>query len=375
MILIELAINFINFFYYLAKYIYKRSKQLYFFLVATIEMILDTFNIGKNSIVSRLFWGRGNMYRNSVPFIMIIITGAITITGLVSRIGVNASSELYDTGATIGMDDLLQQGGSIETVLARNPEIPGIQTIKHVVKPGETLKTIAEHYAVSMDTIRWASPGEVSPFTNEIEVGAALTIPEINGVLYTVKPGESLDSIIATASVTNSEANRFNILEFNGLTEPVSLNPGQKIFIPDGNLKTDAVGPTYGIPRGVFINPVSHPDCSGYSISRGFLPYHNGVDLARYPGCPIVAVANGYVTSAGMGAYGMGYHIKIDHGGGITTHYYHGDGTFWVKAGDRVNQGDPIMMMGTTGNSTGVHLHFSLFKNGVAVNPYGFVPY
>ena len=70
----------------------------------------------------------------------------------------------------------------------------------------------------------------------------------------------------------------------------------------------------------------------------------------------------------------MGNNVQIDHGGGIITHYYHGSEVY-VRTGQRVSQGDLIMYMGTTGNSTGVHLHFTLFKNGVAVDPEGFVPF
>ncbi len=117
------------------------------------------------------------------------------------------------------------------------------------------------------------------------------------------------------------------------------------------------------------------PRCAGYVESRGFLSYHNGVDLAMWPGCPISAIASGIVVYAGWSEYGEGYNVRIDHGGGIVSHYYHGNGDIWVKKGDHVEQGQLIMFMGTTGNSTGVHLHLSLFKDNVAVDPAPYVPF
>ncbi len=128
------------------------------------------------------------------------------------------------------------------------------------------------------------------------------------------------------------------------------------------------------IPRGVFSNPLSHPGCAGYTYSRGFTGYHRGVDLAKGSGCPIRAIATGKVEYAGWSPL-AGFNVRIDHGGGITSIYMHGNGTFWVNAGDRVQQGQEIMYMGTTGNSTGVHLHVELRKDGYAVNPAGFIPY
>lgn len=307
---------------------------------------------------------------------MVSLTLIIVISGAIYKISsTSANANVTFSTSTDGLDDLLEQGGSIETVLVTNPEAGGLETLKHTVKPGETLDSIASDYNVTKDTIRWASKDVVSPFTDKIEAGWILTIPSINGVLYTVRAGQTLDQVISEASIDNDEANRFNIVQFNNLEEPYTLASGQKLFIPDGNLRDTRSGEQYDIPKGVFIDPLSDGSCAGYSYSRGYSSYHNGVDLAKWPGCTIVAVANGYVTFAGWRSQGEGYNVEIDHGGGIVTKYFHGNGEFWVKAGDRVSQGQAIMQMGTTGNSTGVHLHFSLWKNGVSIDPEGYVPY
>lgn len=331
----------------------------------------------QSRFVSRLFWGRSYLYKNIIHLVIVSITLLVTISGLVYRVSlVSGSSPITERSTLASTSDLLYQGSSIETVLLNAERGINIATIKYTVKSGESLQTIADDYGVTTDTIRWASSDVLNPFTNQVEEGMVLTIPEINGVLYEVKQGDTLDSIISITSLTNDESNRFNIIELNTLNPPYTLSTGQKIFIPNGNLKSaDNVGQMFDIPRGVFSNPLANPECVGYIWQRGWLSYHNGIDLSRYPGCPIQSIANGVVTYAGWGNQGEGYHVRIDHGGGIVSHYYHGSGEFWVKSGDRVTQGQNIMMMGTSGNSTGVHLHISLFKNGIAVNPEGYIPY
>ncbi len=324
----------------------------------------------KRKIVSKMFWGRSSFYKNIAQVFMIGVTLIVAFSGFIYRLNpADASSALNSDKGVIGQDDLLQQGQSTDSILVSDSVNFTMQIKKHEVQKGETLAQIAKEYNVTIDTIRWANPNLISPFTNDIQTGWSLAIPEIPGVYFTVKPGQTMDDIIRLAG-----SNEFDIAEFNNLTQPYKFQSGQKLFIPDGSLTSNDVA-VEGIPRGVFINPMSDPSCAGYTISRGFLSYHNGVDLAHWPYCTVVAVANGTVIYAGWSSGGEGYNVKIDHGGGITTHYYHGSGVLYVKVGDRVQQGQPIMQQGSTGNSTGPHLHFSLFKNKVAVNPYGYVPY
>ncbi len=340
--------------------------------------IVEVFENTKRKTQSRLFWGRSNFYRNIIHVSMFLITIFPATFGIATRFfAQETSSNIKLSAAIAGTSDILEQGGSIQTVLLEEISGGGLTTKKHTVLPGESLDSIASLYNVSGDTIRWASKDVMSPFTDRLEAGWVLTIPEINGVLYTVKPGQTLDDVIAeTSSAGNTEANRFNIIEFNSLKEPVQLQAGQVLFVPDGNLRqAGAEGTLADIPRGVFIDPLSHPACAGYTFSRGFLPYHNGVDLAKWDGCPIVAVANGVVEYAGWGSGGQGYYVRVDHGGGIKTEYFHGNGVIWVQEGESVKQGQDLLYMGCTGYCTGTHLHFILWKDKVAINPRPYVPY
>ncbi len=347
-----------------------RGRQAAIFSFFSLQLLFEQFTVLKTYLVRRMFWGRGSLYKNSFHLLILVFTVFALLTGLASKaLLVEAKQGLdiaYGQGAS---SDILEQGGSIHTVLAVDPIQPDIPIRDHVVAPGETLASISTDFNVTEDTIRWANNDLISPFSNDIQSGWDLKVPQINGVLYKAQPGQSVDDI---ANVTGG--NRSDIIELNELVPPdYKLQDGQRVFVPNGSLNVSDVKVT-GIPKGVFENPLSNPECNGYSESRGFSSYHDGIDLARYPGCPIRAIATGVVIFAGWSEL-AGFNVRIDHGGGIVSKYYHGDGTIWVKVGERVQQGQDIMMMGTTGNSTGVHLHLSLFKNGVAVDPAPYVPF
>ena len=124
----------------------------------------------------------------------------------------------------------------------------------------------------------------------------------------------------------------------------------------------------------VFVDPLIDSSCVGYVETQGFGETHDGIDLAKYEGCIISSVGVGRVIFAGWEDI-SGNIVKIDHGNGIVTAYAHGTGEFFVEVGDYVDAGDPIMMMGTTGTSTGIHTHFMLKQDGTAINPKGIIPY
>ena len=121
-----------------------------------------------------------------------------------------------------------------------------------------------------------------------------------------------------------------------------------------------------------FIRPISGTITSRFgSISRVRTGAHTGLDIATKTGTPIAAAASGTVTYSGyQGA--LGYLIKISHGNGVETYYGHCS-KLYAKVGDQVNQGDIIAAVGSTGNSTGPHLHLEVRVNGVAYNPQNYV--
>ena len=121
-----------------------------------------------------------------------------------------------------------------------------------------------------------------------------------------------------------------------------------------------------------FIKPTSGVISSRYGSRWGRT--HKGVDIAASTGTSIKAAASGTVTTAGWNNGGYGYLIVITHGNGIQTYYGHCS-SISVKEGQTVSQGDVIGKVGSTGRSTGPHLHFEIRVNGTAYNPLNYVNY
>jgi murein DD-endopeptidase MepM/ murein hydrolase activator NlpD len=103
----------------------------------------------------------------------------------------------------------------------------------------------------------------------------------------------------------------------------------------------------------------------------GYTAFHRGIDFAAAEGTKVTAVGAGLVTWAGERS-GFGEMVEINHGNGLSTRYGHNE-KLLVKAGDMVRKGQPIALMGSTGRSTGTHLHFEVLKNGAQVDPLRFV--
>ena len=111
----------------------------------------------------------------------------------------------------------------------------------------------------------------------------------------------------------------------------------------------------------------------GYRIHPiyGTQKFHNGVDLAAPGGSPILAAYDGVVVAATYNA-SMGNYVMIDHGDGLYTIYMHAS-SLLVSAGQSVSRGQKIALVGSTGNSTGNHLHFSVRLNGSYVSPWNYI--
>lgn len=358
-----------NFFYFW-EYTYWRVRLVVVYAGAVWAWLLESFSGVKEFFVSRMFWGRGSWYRNSFHLLVIGISTIFLFTGVLSRLGsIEAERQALSIAyGAIGNADVLAQGGSISSVVAVDSTAPNINLTLHRVQSGESLGEIAARYDVNKDTIIWANPDVLSPFDPEVSSGDELQIPEVDGVLYRVEAGDDVEKI---ARKTGS--NTFDIVEINQLIPPeFEVEKGDSLFIPEGELPPP---PIPGLEREFFSDPLTHPACSEYVYIRGFTSFHKGVDLAIGGGCPIRAVSAGTVTYAGWRSGGPGYMVAVDHGGGVVSHYYHGNGQIWVRPGDVVDRGQDLMYMGCTGNCTGTHLHFALRKDGVTINPSPYVPY
>ncbi len=252
------------------------------------------------------------------------------------------------------------------------PDRPRMEVMTHTVEAGDTLYDIAARYSIDAETVMWANNMELNP--DLLRLGQELTILPVNGVYHTVVAGDTLEGIAKKykALVANIVG-----LELNGLDlKNPQIVPGQKLIVPGGSkpqvvrqvqVYTGPVPAGAGRGTGRFVWPTSG------SITTGFKPLHQAIDIGSWLGAPVKASDSGYVAVAGWSNVGYGNYVVIDHGNGFQTLYAHLN-RYFVNAGDSVAQGTTIGLVGSTGNSTGPHLHFELIQNGVHRNPFGFLP-
>ncbi len=243
------------------------------------------------------------------------------------------------------------------------------EIVTYTVREGDTVSSIAEKFGVSIDTIIWAN--DISSVT-KIKTGQQLKIPPVTGIVHEVQRGETVYSL-----AEKYEANPQAIVDFpfNSFAndETFALAVGQKLIVPDGvKPKAQPAAPrptTYTAQADVqaggsgnFIWP------TGGRITQGYVWYHRGLDIANKNAPAIVASQAGRVSAVIYGRYGYGNHVVVDHGDGYQTLYGHMN-KIYVQANQQVSAGQALGQMGSTGRSTGVHLHFEVIHNGVKMNP------
>lgn len=269
------------------------------------------------------------------------------LVGLASPVTVNVQ--------TLGslMDETLEE------IPATNKEI-----IEYIIKPGDSIASIAKKFNISVETLLWANDLTKS---SKIKPGDGLIILPVSGVLHYVKSGEKLSEI-----AKRYKADIEDIVSFNELSNENDIYVGDILIIPNGVMP--ASSPKYAItPSQVpvadsyFIPPLPVP----YIVTQG-LHWYNAVDLTRGKcGDPIYAAAQGVVQKAKYDSVG-GNHITILHPNGVVTYYGHLQ-KMLVSSGQTVSQGDIIGLMGGqpgmtgAGKSTGCHIHFGVIG---AKNPF-----
>lgn len=252
---------------------------------------------------------------------------------------------------------------------------PRAEIIEYTVQSGDTISTIAEKFGVSIDTIRWEN--DLSS-VKTIKPGQVLRILPVTGVRHKVKPGETIYSIAKKYQVDPQVIVDWPYNSFAN-DETFALAVGQDLIIPDGIKPKEAPS----APRSTFYAKVPAAGTVGGSgqfiwptsgrISQGFSWYHKAIDIANQNAPDILAADSGKVIIAGWVApTAYGNRVVIDHGNGFITLYAHMS-KIYVSVGQRVNKGQPIGKMGSTGRSTGTHLHFEIRLNGSNQNPFNFL--
>lgn len=300
-------------------------------------------------------------------------TQAVFSLGLGSKFAFAQESSVsgaVDNGVTQTLE-LSSESVEIDP-LTQVSDKPRADIFEYSVEEGDTLDLIGKKFGVSVDSIKWLNSG-VSE--KKLKPGTVLKIPPVTGVVHTVKSGETIYSIAKRYGVSAQSVVDFPFNEFTN-DETFSLAIGQQVVVPDGEMPDEV----FFLPRtnlalsrtpnagavsatGNWIWPAAG------SISQGFKSWHKGIDIANRGGGPILAADAGKVLVASwLDNTGYGNRVVLDHGNGLKTLYAHMS-SFSVVVGQTVRRGDKLGMMGSTGRSTGTHLHFEIRTGSGNISP------
>ncbi len=336
---------------------------------------------GAKSLVVDVLKARRGTYQK--PFlhtgmVFLMIVGAAGGPLLASQYPMAANAEVVTSSTPSG------------TVLGEQTDITNIDTetseskkprrdiVSYTVAPGDTLSVIAEKFSAEDNVVDVASIAYLNGISEKkvLKPGEVVKIPPIAGVVVTVKSGDTIQSLAKKYGLpTPQPIVDWAYNEFVN-DETFSLAAGQTLVIPGG--KPPAVAPV--APRvvkapgqqlfsggtGQFGWP------TGGTITQYYAWYHSGVDIANKTGTAVTAADSGRVESVIYQNYGYGYHVIVNHGNGYKTLYGHLS-KIGVSEGQNVSRGEVLGDMGSTGRSTGPHLHFEVLQNGARINPLGFL--
>jgi murein DD-endopeptidase MepM/ murein hydrolase activator NlpD len=376
---------------------------------------------GKLAWLNTCEQGRSALFRyTSHAVILAVLIGAIGLVGtarttaaasgetkrLVNTVALSSSDASGDANEVYGS---FGQGGPIvvdQIVVApqANPytAIPSRErrgVITYTVQAGDTLFGIAGQFGLRPESILWANYDTLEDNPHLLRPGMDLAIPPVNGIVYTVAEGDTVESIAEKYKVT-PDAIYVDGFEWNLLKPGEQPFVGASLIIPGGSreFKAWTISAAENAPK------TNTYDSSGAVVARGnigacgnvagglvgtgyfiwpapkhwvsgnnYAPWHPGIDIAAKSGDPIYASDNGVVIYAGWNNWGYGNLVVIDHGNGWETWYAH-NSEIYVGCGQNVYQGSVIAAAGSTGRSTGTHLHFETRFQGTLPNPFNVLP-
>lgn len=236
---------------------------------------------------------------------------------------------------------------------------------EYIVDEGDTLAGISAKFQLQLQTVLLTNNLTAR---SVIRPGQKLTILPVDGLTHTVKKGETVSTIATKYRVTSSV-----ILSFNNLADGRRLTVGEVLIVPGG--KPIPQAPARPSQSNVAVPNVPAIDSGtrllwpaiNHGINQYFTWRHNGIDIKGKTGQPIYAAESGTVLESRWGG-GYGNMLLIKHDNGIVTRYGHASKLVAV-AGQRVARGEIIGLIGSTGRSTGPHIHFEVIVGGKRVNP------
>lgn len=249
--------------------------------------------------------------------------------------------------------------GALVTVVSEDP--PAVRA--HVVAPGETLLSIAVDHGIAAQTLAFNN-GIAD--TAQLRVGQSLVVPPFDAAIHVIREGETLEGVAARFGVDADVVRSANGRTF----DPIDDTPGRLVLIPVADARYPGFRLTVSEAPRVLAPRVRWP--ADGVITQLFRSGHTGIDIAAPYGSPIVASDAGTVTHVGWRGPG-GLAVCLHHDWGLETCAYHA-ATVIVEVGERVAAGQQIATVGSTGVSSGAHVHWEARTNGVLVDPLTYAP-
>jgi murein DD-endopeptidase MepM/ murein hydrolase activator NlpD len=318
------------------------------------------------------------------------------------------SANLPEAAANIGPVELPSYAGiapveglspSANTINTAPAETAGsrYEFTTYEVKAGDSVYSIAESFSLKPASLLWTNYETLLDNPAFILPGQTLKIPPVDGVLWPWVKGNGLNKFSETLGVTpediiNWPGNNLSMDTIGDFANP-NITEGTKIFVPGGKREfvdqflvliqrdTPAESALWGegkcaitdvgpLGTSTYVWPTSEMRVSGYEWTPDV--GHYGIDIGGKTGNPIYTVDNGVVVYAGWSTWGYGNVVVVDHGNDLQTIYAHLD-TISVTCNQSIYQGDTIGTMGSTGNSSGPHLHFEIRQGSVRLNPHNYI--
>ncbi|MEE9188343.1 MAG: M23 family metallopeptidase [Anaerolineales bacterium] len=279
------------------------------------------------------------------------------------------------------------------------PTRPRTEVITYVVQPGDTVFGIAEKFGLKPETIFWGNYFLLADNPHALVEGQELNILPLDGTYHRWSAGEGLNGVAQGYSVTPEEiisweGNNLDLETLGDWSNP-DIEPGTFLVVPGGSRQfvtwsapqitranpgvAKFIGPGAcgtimdgAVGTGAFIWPSNAHFISGYDYSPS--TNHFAIDIDGDLGEAMWAADSGVVVYAGWNNFGYGNMVVIDHGNGWQTAYAHMQ-VYSVVCGQSVFQGTPLGTIGSTGKSSGPHIHFEMLHNDYGkVNPWDFLP-
>ena len=283
------------------------------------------------------------------------------------------------------------------TLYTTIPTRPRVLVITYTVETGDSVFGIADKFGLKPETILWANTSILRDNPHRLQVGQILNIMPVDGTYHKWSAGEDIRKVaefygVETMKIIDWSGNPFNLYDTN--FDNLDIAPGEMLIVPGGQREMIDYGPpriprdnpavarTYGpghcgvlmdgvVGDGVFIWPTTNHWLSGYDYNPA--ANHPAIDIGGRIGDPVWAVDDGVVVYSGWSYSGYGNLVVIDHGNDWQSLYAHLNDVY-VGCGTSLYQGAVIGTMGSTGNSSGPHLHFELMYVTTKVNPWNFLP-